>query len=377
MRRVLIPSPTRRDLLNLADPRLHARFDLVFEEQPRIDGVFGSSDSTAALAVVIADRLGLPGPGYEAFMRCHDKLVCRHICREAAPEATPRFAEIDLRRPDPAPLPYPFFLKPVQGHLSQQAYRIDDEGAYHRALGAARRASFRHLLAEELLEGRLVTFEGWMAGGAMTPVGVTDAVLHPNGISFLRFEYPTALPSADQERMAELAERVTHAIGFDGSLFNVEFFVREDGSLAIVEVNGRMASQFAPLVRAVHGVSTYEIGMDLAAGGRPSLPPARPGAFATSFLVRTYEDGIVRGVPDPSPLLDRFPGAQIELLVREGQRLSENDDDTESHRLAVIALAGDSREALVARSREAIELLPFDLAPVGQKVTEHQGSRSV
>ena len=99
MRRVLVVAPTRRDLLNLADARVLARHDLVFEERPGVQGVFGSSDSTAALAVVVADRLGLPGPGYEAFMRCHDKLVSRRIQAEAVPEATPRFAPIDAMRP--------------------------------------------------------------------------------------------------------------------------------------------------------------------------------------------------------------------------------------------------------------------------------------
>ena len=79
MKRVLIVAPTRRDLLNLADGRILPRYDLVFEERPGLDGVFGSSDSTAALAVVVADRLRLPGPGYEAFMRCHDKLASRRI----------------------------------------------------------------------------------------------------------------------------------------------------------------------------------------------------------------------------------------------------------------------------------------------------------
>src|SRR3954465_8414614 len=145
MRRILTPPPTKRDLLNLADPRLHARFDLVFEEQPGIRGVFGSSDSTAALAVVVADRLRLPGPGYDAFMRCHDKLVCRRICKRAAPEATPAFASVDALHPPAAPpLPYPFFLKPVQGHLSQHAYPIASAEQFERALAGARSARFRH-----------------------------------------------------------------------------------------------------------------------------------------------------------------------------------------------------------------------------------------
>ena len=47
MKRVLVVAPTRRDLLNLANGRVLARYDLAFEERPGLDGVFGSSDSTA------------------------------------------------------------------------------------------------------------------------------------------------------------------------------------------------------------------------------------------------------------------------------------------------------------------------------------------
>jgi D-alanine-D-alanine ligase-like ATP-grasp enzyme len=365
MKRLLVVAPTRRDLLNLADGRLLARYDLVFDEGPGVDGVFGSSDSTAALAVVVADRLGLPGPGYEAFMRCHDKLACRRIQAATVPEAAPAFAPLDaLRPPDRPPLPYPFFLKPVLGHLSQHAYRVDSDERLAEVLASARRASFRHLIAEQLLSGRLVTFEGFMHRGRMTPIGVTDAVLHPNGISFLRFEYPSTVPQAAHERMAEVAERLMPALGFDQSLFNIEFFVAGDGSVWIVEVNGRMASQFAPLVRTVHGVSTYELQLELAAGGSPVLPPARTDVVAASFLLRAYSDAIVRSVPDPAIVTDALPGARVEILVREGQRLSENDDDVLSHRLAVIALSGPDRRTLVERYERAVELLPFGLAPL-------------
>jgi biotin carboxylase len=369
MRRVLVVAPTRRDLLNLADARVLARYDLVFEERPGVQGVFGSSDSTAALAVVVADRLGLPGPGYEAFMRCHDKLVSRRIQAEAVPEATPQFAALDaMRPPERPPLPYPFFVKPVQGHLSQHAYEVGSDERLAEVLAAARRASFRHLIAEELLSGHLVTFEGFMHHGQVTPVGVTDAVLHPNGISFLRFEYPSKLPAGPQQQMAEIASRLMPALGFDQSLFNIEFFVRADGRMTIVEVNGRMASQFAPLVRAVHGVSTYELQLELAAGGAPVMPPARPDVVAASFLLRSYHDAVVREVPDTAAVSEAFPGAFIELLVREGQRLSENDDDVLSHRLAVVALSGPDRESLIDRYQQAVALLPFDLAPAPARV---------
>jgi hypothetical protein len=399
---VLVVCPGQRDRLNLADERILDRFALRFAGQPigpefdsrtfvdhmirfgpAADGILGSSDATGHLATILADAAGLPGPGRAAFMRCHDKLACRRVQAAVVPEATPAFAQVDL---DDAtvvpPLPFPFFLKPVAAHLSQLAYRVADEAEFAAAVARARleidavtaqdRAlegrTFRTLIAEELLDGTLVTFEGWMQGGRMTPIGVTDAVMHPNGISFLRFEYPSALPEGPRQAMAEVAARLMPALGFDGSLFNIEFFVRPDGRVTIVEVNGRMASQFAPLVQAMHGVSSYEIQLDLCTGRTPQLPPARDDMVTASFLLRAYDDAVVRSVPDPSIVLERYPHAHVEVLVRPGRRLSENDDDTVSHRLAVVALAARDRPSLLARFAEAVELLPFELEPVSAPV---------
>jgi hypothetical protein len=164
--------------------------------------------------------------------------------------------------------------------------------------------------------------------------------------------------------MAGVAERLMPALGFDDGVFNIEFFVDDHGAVRIVEVNGRMASQFAPLVRAVHGVSTYELALELAAGGTPALPPAQPGMVAASFLVRSYQDAVVRTVPDVETITRRFPHAHVELLVRPGQRLSDNDDDVASHRLAVVALAAPDRESLLERFRIVEQTLEFGLDPV-------------
>lgn len=316
-------------------------------------------------------------------MRCHDKLASREIQARAVPEATPAFAAVDLDDPDVRPpLPFPFFMKPTAAHLSQLAYHVHDEAEFAGVVAQARREidaitsqeralegrDFRTLIAEELLEGSLVTLEGWMQGGKVTPIGVTDAVMHPNGISFLRFEYPSRLPEGPQRAMADIAERLMPALGFGDSTFNIEFFVRPDGRPMIVEVNGRMASQFAPLVAAVHGVSTYELQLALCTGRTPDLPPARADTVAASFLLRTYADAVVRSVPDPTTVLERYPHAHVEVLVRPGHRLSDYDDDTVSHRLAVVALAARDRASLLARFAETVDLLPFELEPVSTPV---------
>ena len=397
----LIVHPGARDRLNLEDPdvRAHVRAIMLEDDAPTdrptailerlaadprsrdVDGAFGSSDASAHLAVRPGGAAGSPGPTPEAFMRCHDKLESRRLQRDAVPHATPRFFSLDPNAPipDPLPLPFPLFVKPVSAHLSQLAFPVRDRRELDAALGAARAQldrvaafdeelegrSFHLMLVEELLEGRLVTFEGFMHAGKMTAIGVTDSVLHPNGISFVRFDYPSALPSDVSDRLCEIAEVLMPALGFDDSLFNIEFFVEADGTAKIVEVNGRMASQFAPLVRAVHGRSTYRIQLELATGGSPSVPEPRTDVVASSFVLRQYiEDGVVESLPDPNAVVERFPGSQVELLVRPGQRLSENDDDSASHRLAVVALSGPDRASLLRDWEEAQRLLAFELRPV-------------
>jgi biotin carboxylase len=395
---VLVICPSQRDRLNFADERILDRYALRFAGQtmdvgfdartfvdhmirfgPLADGIFGSSDATGHIASILAEAAGLPGPGREAFMRCHDKLASREIQARAVPDATPAFAAVDLDDPDVRPpLPFPFFMKPTAAHLSQLAYHVHDEAEFAGVIAQARREidaitaqeralegrEFRTLIAEELLEGSLVTLEGWMQDGKVTPIGVTDAVMHPNGISFLRFEYPSRLPEGPQRAMVDIAERLMPALGFGASTFNIEFFVLPDGQPMIVEVNGRMASQFAPLVGAVHGVSTYELQLALCTGRTPTLPPARGDTVAASFVLRTYADAVVRSVPDPTTVLERYPHAHVEVLVRPGHRLSEYEQDTASHRLAVVALAARDRASLLARFAEAVDLLPFELEPV-------------
>jgi hypothetical protein len=85
---------------------------------------------------------------------------------------------------------------------------------------------------------------------------------------------------------------------------------------------------------------------------------------AASFVLRTYADAVVRSVPDPTTVLERYPHAHVEVLVRPGHRLSEYEQDTASQRLAIVALAARDRASLLARFAEAVDLLPFELEPL-------------
>lgn len=387
VREVLLVGPQARDLAEIRAARLEERYrvrylgadlDALDDFDPerfladaarqRADAVVGTKDQSALLAALLAERRGLPGPRPEALLRSQHKPTSRALQQAAVPEATPRFALLDGL----PPFPPPFFVKPVVGRLSERAFRIDDLAELARvappdrhtrrhgaiaALAGAPAGWAEGYLAEELLTGREVTLEGYVYGGEVTVVGVTDSVKYAGSSSFERFEYPSALGAEREEELAVVAARLLPALGFDQGFFNVEFFVPPEGPAKIVEVNGRIASQFAPLVRSLHGRSTYEALFALACGDAPRWRTGRPDGVAVSYVLRVFEDGFIEDVPEPEE--------GVEILVRPGLHLSaQGVNDAESYRLAIVYAAGETREEAVAAARDRAQRLTFRTTPV-------------
>jgi hypothetical protein len=173
--------------------------------------------------------------------------------------------------------------------------------------------------------------------------------------------------------MADVAKRVIRHIGLDRTFFDIEFFYREeDDSIWLIEINGRMSSQFAPLYRMVDGIDMYAMQLEMALGrdpgGREVWGPARNrGLVSASFVMRSFENGAVRRIPsgeDIRRLERRFPEAFVEILVREGEKLSDELQDDESYRYALVDLAAEDRKALLKRCDEAKNFLPFEFEPI-------------
>lgn len=380
MKDVLVIAPTERDLAAGATSRYRVRglggdLDETPDFDPRhlveqaaevvTDGVVGTKDRSALLAALAAQRLRLPGPSPAAVLRSQHKFTSRLVQQRAVPESVPRFALLD----GPPPFSPPFVVKPVVSRLSQGARRIErleelpspedlsPYAASFEAMAALAGApqTFRGYLVEELVDGREVTYEGFVHRGRVTTIGVTDSVFYPGTGSFERFEYPSSLSPETWDELAEVAARVVAALGFDGGFFNVEFRVPERGPAKIIEVNARIASQFSPLVQALHGRSTYDALFALACGEDPAWEPERRDRVAISYVVRVFEDAFVDAVPEPEE--------GLELLVRPGSRLSEQGvNDAASYRLAIFTEVGATREEAVGRCRRRAAALDFSLS---------------
>ena len=324
----------------------------------------------STLAAIVAQRLGLPGTPVVADLFCQHKYQSRLIQQLAQPDAVPPFA---LVQPGIAPdMLFPFFIKPVKSFFSVGAYQVDNAEALRTLAPHATlpdeffeplNALLKHyagippgqsnVLAEGLLTGSQATFEGYAFEGQVHPVGVVDSIMFPGTLVFERFEYPSALSQAIQDEMAGVAARVMKAIGFTHGQFNIEFcYDSVHKRLSIVEINPRMASQFSDLYEKVDGFNSYSVLLDLALGRRPTLRRrVGPHAAAASCVFRRFEDMLVVKGPSRHELESIslvHADVRIEVLVRAGERLSEQLQDGRSFRYGIVSVGGRSREEVLA-----------------------------
>jgi len=387
----LISNPACHDGL-AADPLEEIEAIVAKVRGVDIAAVISSDDYPgSALAAAIAKRLGLPGPEPAVALICQHKYLSRLAQAKLVPDAVPAFALIDIAeqaaRPDG--LSFPLFVKPVKSFFSigagtvastlelaallphwatlDQFFLPFDRLLRHYA-GVS--IGTKRLIAESVLRGAQVTVEGYVHGGVAGIMGVVDSVMFPGSLAFSRFDYPSALPHGVQARMAGIATTLMQGIGFDHGLFNIEMmYDAEADRIFIIEINPRMASQFADLYEKVDGTSSYTVLLDVAQGRAPRFTP-RQGryGFAASYVLRSFEDHIVAALPaeaDLDRLARLYPDIRVELHATVGRKLSDEFQDGRSYRYGIVNLGGRDRAHVLEQFETCRESLGIVLLPMG------------
>jgi hypothetical protein len=381
----------------IADPldEIERILDRVSNET--ITGVVSTDDYPGStLACVVAKRLGLPGTEPSVNLICQHKYYSRLAQRAIVPEVVPEFDLIHVDGPATllSTIRLPAFLKPVKSFFSVGAQRLNslDQLAaaqrhwaslatffhpFERLLDryAALRVGTGYLLIESLLQGVQTTLEGYAFGGEIHVLGVVDSVMFPGTLAFERFEYPSSLPITVQDRMARIARSLMAGLGFRNGLYNIEFMYEPcTDALNIIEINPRMASQFADLYEKVDGFNTYAILLDLAAGREPCVVRGQGlHRMAASCVLRTFQDMQVLAVPslgDMTALSERYPDIRIEVLATVGHTLSQELQDDGSFRYGIVNLGGRDRQDVLEKFEECRRRMKFVLAPISSERTE-------
>lgn len=401
--RILVLFPDEWDLAAASDPRYRERFEFAYEGfdlfrfpdnarlftfdplafvervvaryRGRVDAVVTSDEQFGPfLAALIGERLGLAHSSLAAVLTIQHKWYARAAYQRIAPEANVRAGLIrrEFATPADVPLPFPFYVKPAKAAFSVLARRVDTFAELHRhtRFGWFERAIIDRLVlpfarvmrahsgltedpfsmvCEEIIPGRQVTANGYVREGRVTMLGTVDSIMYPGTDQFQRFQYPSALPAEQLDRVDALAVRLVEGMGLGHGMFNVEMRIDPGtGAPRVIEINPRAAGQFYDLFRRVDGYCLFEALLDLACGRDPQVR-RRAGAerVAASFVLRDLEgEGLGRwpSAGDVRRLQGRHPHAHVMIYRKRGADLAREMKWLGSYRYGVFNLGGRSEE---------------------------------
>lgn len=374
------------------------------------DGIVGMNDDASLFAAIVSEKLDLPGPSLSAVTSVQNKYQARCKQRLSIPHATPAFklaTEISQKTPfaDTFPDDFPVIMKPVRSHLSLDTYIIHSEQELRARLRQmdSRRPSPKNsrenafvkylenktlatsdtsghtndMLIETYASGEQYTVDGYIHEGKCVFLGYTLSEFLPDTLSFSHFSYPYQFNPHLKAHIEETIQRYIFAAGLNNTMFNAEFRIDQNNeTLTIIEVNTRIASQFIQMIYHVTGTSSIEYMLMIALGEDPAqLPESSDTKYqiASSCVLRRQHDAVITRIPDESRLAqiqDHYPDVQIVNFVKEGQKLSDVEQDPWTYRYARVNIPGKSKEDIDQQLTSITKMLGYDFSAIPNNVAK-------
>jgi hypothetical protein len=366
--------------------------EIVEKYRGKIDGVLSTDEYIGAIiAAAVARELGLPANDPGKIIEAQHKYQSRVVQKRLGLEGTPDAMLIPISGIDPKTFKghFPMFVKPAKGTFSLFAKMCPDVATLdkHLDFGVFERLALRRVtkpfndllrayttfendanwfVGETPMKGDQVTVDGFVDRGKVQIMGIVDSVMFEGTQTFERFEYPSRLSRAVQDRMCEMTERFVHGVGIPHGQFNVElFYDRDEDKLAIIEINPRLSYQFADLYEYVDGSNTYDVLLDLTLG-KPTTFAKGKGQYkkSASFVLRTFKGRRLKKVPsegEVSRFREHYTESTIKIYGDAGHSLKSEMRAMGSYRYGIINVAANSLLDLFAIHQDSIDKLPFEV----------------
>ncbi len=257
----------------------------------QVDYLIGVLEQLQTPLAEAREALGIPGLSVEASHNFRDKSVMKDaLRRNDIPCARHALATtVDEAVAFMEQLGGPVVAKPPAGAGAVNTFRVDDIGQLREALAISPPHPQRPVMLEEFIVGREFSFDSVSINGEMVWSSISH--YYPSPLEVVREPWiqwcvmlPADVDGPEYDGIREAAPRALKALGLDTGLAHMEWFRRDDGSIAISEVGARPpGAQFTSLLSYAHDTDMYAAWIRLMTGKGFSCPP-RKASVGAAYL---------------------------------------------------------------------------------------------
>jgi len=273
---------------NISTAELSRGVQAIGSQFAGIDGVLGILEQIQVPLGEIRDQLGIPGMGAVAANNFRDKAIMKTALRNAGvPCAKHHLAtSIDSAIQFSTQTGFPLIVKPPDGAGAKGTYRCENLEQFNECLHHVRPAPGNPTVIEEFIVGQEHSFDSICLNGQL----IWSSISHysPGPLEVVRepwIQWCVMIPrQADQPQyqpIRQIAQTALTALGMQTGLSHMEWFLRDDGSVAVSEVGARPpGAQFTSLVSWAHDFDLYQAWAELLIQGQFEIPERKYAAGA-------------------------------------------------------------------------------------------------
>ncbi|MBD3867454.1 MAG: ATP-grasp domain-containing protein [Acidobacteria bacterium] len=210
---------------------------------------------------------------------------------------------------------YPVVVKPIDGAGGKDTHRVEDSDGLERALAVTEPTPERPVLMEEFVQGQEHSFDCVSIHGRQVWHSLSH--YYPGPLEVMENPWiqwcvmiPREVDDARYDDIRQVASQALDALGVGTALSHMEWFRRQDGSIAVSEVGARPpGAQFTTLISYANEIDLYGAWAELMVYDR-FRPPERKFAAGAAYL-RGQGEGPIRRILG----LDRIREEIGELVV--------------------------------------------------------------
>lgn len=272
-------------------------------QRHQIDGIITDQTDIAVRTVAyVAEKMGLPGIGYETACLFTDKYRMREKCKElgiptlkykmchSLEEALEFFEELGEYA----------ILKPVDNQGSKGVSFIDSKDKMiERFTEAMDYSKQKEVLIEQVAKGREFVVEGLAYNGMFTNLNVGDTYYFdiPDVFSATQRVFPTNADEELRKKVEDINQRIITGFGLKQGISHSEF-IMNDNDVILIETAARGGGVFisSDLVSLCTGLDTEEFLLNIATGSISEAPKIGRDLKACCYQAMFLPVGVVERV---------------------------------------------------------------------------------
>lgn len=341
------------DKTAILEPRDTNRALALFNEH-RIEAVISDNDDYALYTVgLMCQKLGLPGPNFEAITNSNNKRKSRIACEKMGIKQPPFYACAtyeDLVVGVEKVGRYPVIVKPVDNRGNFGVNRVESEGELkHAFFDAVINSNSREFVVEKFIEGTPLTVEGFSWNEKThIPLAVSSKkMLGGSKRVALELIYPAEISEKNLQRAQEITNDVVRALKYDFGYTHTEFIIDTNEDIWLVESTQRgggvyISTVIVPAITELDMLKYY-IELVFGEGHIPTVERFHVTKHSAILSFFKFDSGgtvrSISGLDD----VRQLPGVlKCDMLVKVGDMIAPVT--TDAHRHGYVVAQASNRE---------------------------------